>query len=228
MSWPHPQQTLCSGTSEAPQSVSRVSSVVGLHLEAQRGITRALPARRQSSSSASISHALLLLHLSPCGRHLTPCATKCGAWHTPCRHVPHTMCHAPHTKRAPAAVISRVARPHDAMGSVHHMSHAALLRTGCRQAVAAMHLTLGAHGEAFHSAHQLLPARARVAPACQGRAQTTDAAVCALPPLRRRYALASNPPLGPACIHLHGQTSSSYRRTSEQCFSAAHSQDPPC
>ena len=51
------------------------------------------------------------------------------------------------------------------------MSHAALLRTGGRQAVAAMHLTLGAHGEAFHSAHQLLPARARVAPACQGRAQ---------------------------------------------------------
>ena len=51
------------------------------------------------------------------------------------------------------------------------MSHAALLRTGGRQAVATMHLTLGAHGEAFHSAHQLLPARARVAPACQGRAQ---------------------------------------------------------
>ena len=228
MSWPYPQQTLCSGTSEAPRSVSRVSSVVGLHLEGQRGITRALPARRQSSSSASISHALLLLHLSPCGRHLTPCATKCGAWHTPCRHVPHTMCHAPHTKRAPAAVISRVARPHDAMGSVRHMSHAALLRTRGRQAVAAMHLTLGAHGEAFHSAHQLLPARASVAPVCQGRAQTTDAAVRALPPLRRRYALASNPPLGPACTHLHGQTSSSYRRTSEQCFSAARSQDPPC
>ena len=112
------------------------------------------------------------------------------------------------------------------------MSHAALLRTGGRQAVATMHLTLGAHGEAFHSAHQLPPARARVAPACQGRAQTTDAAVRALPPLRRRYALASNPPNSraslPSCIHLHGHTSSSYRRTSEQCFSAAHSPDPPC
>ena len=110
------------------------------------------------------------------------------------------------------------------------MSHAALLRTRGRQAVAAMHLTLGAHGEAFHSAHQLLPARARVAPACQGRAQTTDAAVRALPPQRRRYALAPNPPIAslPSCSHLHGQTSSSYRRTSEQCFSAAHSPDPPC
>ena len=202
MSWPHPQQTLCSGTSEAPQSVSRVSSVVGLHLEGQRGITRALPARRQSSSSASISHALLLLHLSPCGRHLTPCATKCGAWHTPCRHVPHTMCHAPHTKRAPAAVISRVARPHDAMGSVHHMSHAALLRTGGRQAVATMHLTLGAHGEAFHSAHQLLPARARVAPACQGRAQNNGRSsarpAAATPPLRTGFQSASRASL-PSC-----------------------------
>ena len=29
--------------------------------------------------------------------------------------------------------------------------------------------------------------------------KTTGAAVRALPPLRRRYALASNPPLGPAC-----------------------------
>ena len=82
------------------------------------------------------------------------------------------------------------------------MSHAAVLRTRGRQAVAAMHLTLGAHGEAFHSAHQLLPARARVAPACQARAQTTDAAVRALPPLRRRYSthwLPTRPTLGPAC-----------------------------
>jgi hypothetical protein len=112
------------------------------------------------------------------------------------------VCHAPHTKQAPAAVTSRVARPHDAMGSVRHMSHAALLRARGLQAVAAMHLTLGAHGEAFHTAHQLLPARASVAPACQGRAQTTDAAARALPPLKpplRTGFQSAQPPLGLAC-----------------------------
>ena len=210
-----------------------VSGLVGSRT-ASRG-----PARDNARVTSTASVELLGLHL-PRAAAAAPVAMRSPS-HTMCHQMrcvahtmspcaTHSMCHAPHTKRAPAAVISRVARPHDAMGSVHHMSHAALLRTRGRQAVAAMHLTLGAHGEAFHSAHQLLPARASVAPACQGRAQTTDAAVRALPPLRRRYALASNPPLGPACpaAHLHGHTSSSYRRTSEQCFSAAHSPDPPC
>ena len=68
------------------------------------------------------------------------------------------------------------------------MSHAALLRTGGRQAVATMHLTLGAHGEAFHSAHQLLPARARRAcvPRPRSKQRTQQCAPC------RRYAAATH------------------------------------
>ena len=73
MSWPHPQK-LFSGTSEAPQSVSRVSSVVGLH----RG-----PARDNARVTSTASVELLGLHL-PRAAAAAPVAMRSPS---------HTMCH---------------------------------------------------------------------------------------------------------------------------------------
>lgn len=192
--------------------MSRVSSVVGLHRGPAREIQRALPALRQSSSSASISHVLLLLHLSPCGRHCVPrTAYQAGAGGRHLPRGPAAWCYGERASHVTCCVAASPKPPSgrsdapDSWRAWRGVPHGPPTPSGARERRACVPRPRSNNG------------RSSARPAA---AKTTATHWLPIRPTASRASL-------PSCTHLHGQTSSSYRRTSEQCFSAAHSPDPP-